>query len=399
MDGPSGNYDGFHRGPSSLFPPSGFDEANNGSSNPFSGFDALMQLPDDQQLGAQVTHRSWQSFSGSVHELSVDCGVCIEDSQEVPVCATQVDGSSSQDMSGYDVSGDKLLAPSPVCVSSPGPAPDADAGLSDTPLLRQRAAHTSPEDEEDGDEDEADGDEEEEDDDKDLKPTELKMKRQAGGVWIPIVQLRKMDKQTLRARQAALQTGVLTDEQRAVLEWQRQRVKNREGAAQNRRKQKALRDECECLRAENAELRAQLAACDERIASLKAHEQEHLACIKRLESTVSAFHSYAPYSVLQVVPTAVAQAPAAVAPALPAFLPVMHPPATAPAPATATANPPARKRLRTPALFFLGMLVLVVLVAQLTLLEARTNPASGHPLARTFHAPRAAPENQSAGSE
>lgn len=48
-----------------------------------------------------------------------------------------------------------------------------------------------------------------------------------------------------------------------------------------------------------------------------------------------------------------------------------------------------RARLRTPALFFFGMVALVLLVAQLTVLEARTNPASAHPLARAFHAPGA----------
>ena len=69
------------------------------------------------------------------------------------------------------------------------------------------------------------------------------------------------------------------------------------------------------------------------------------------------------------------------------FMP-LHGPGAAAVPAVPASK---RPRVRTAALFFFAMLVLLVLIAQLTVLEARTNPASAHPLARTFHPPAIAP--------
>lgn len=205
-----------------------------------------------------------------------------------------------------------------------------------------------------GESEENEENEDAEEDDASLTQKELEMKRQAGCVWIPVAVLRRMDRAALRARQAALPCGALTAGQRAVLEWQRQRVKNREGAAHNRARARALRDDAARREAETAALRAELAR-------LRAENAALRAALAR----VGAVH-------------------APVAPPVAAPVPVAHAASYTPVHAPAARK---RPRLRTPALFFFGMLALLVLVAQLTVLEARTNPASAHPLARTFRVP------------
>lgn len=266
------------------------------------------------------------------------------------VCASAAPEAGAGGAGGCRVFSSPVIACSPLL--GPGGTAVCGAAQAEEEPAGGGGGESEENAEEEGEEDAEENEEEE--DDASLTQKELEMKRQAGCVWIPVAVLRRLDRAALRARQAALPCGALTAGQRAVLEWQRQRVKNREGAAHNRARARALRDAAARREAETAALRAELAR-------LRAENAALRAALAR----VHAVH-------------------APVAPPVAAPVPVAHAASYTPVHAPAARK---RPRLRTPALFFFGMLALLVLVAQLTVLEARTNPASAHPLARTFRVP------------
>lgn len=289
---------------------------------------------------------------------------------------------------------------------APSMAPASGTGepfISFPPMIPLNAVQPVQPQEDDKKEDETKDEEGSDDDDEEvMTEEERKKKKELGRVWMSRAKLLKMTQSELVAREWRLRKIMtLTPEQEEELRRQKKTVKNRVGAARRQERFRETMKENERLTKENRDLRNRLTC----MAELERENQELRARVANLETENQALHAqlsrfgtFCPAPVLvasgtTTLPTAPVQLtvvqPSVVAP--PPVMPTtLYAPGTYPVPLNNTGTGRGRRgRLRTPALLFLSVLVLILLVSRIIVLEARTNPTFAHKFARAFDIPDA----------